>query len=949
MHILFFITSIIVWLPFFAQPLPQQIAEKRSIAIGVFLPMEGGKEEPQVSQLLQQQLVQKLNKDGFSASPTPLHAGQLSQLQNADLLIAGFYQRSKNGNLLVYGQIYDSKNGVMIDAYNEVSEFPELEDLNLPRDEMQQSDEEVSNSFSRKIALRVRLNPQIKEKSGNINRYVRANHLDEKKNLPVKKEDIKKSADEVFKLMEEIEVVSATKTKTTIREAPAAVYVITKEQIEERGYRTLVDALHDLPGFDFQHTYGIYPELFHQRGLVGENNRTNIYIDGIQNNNINENGVLAGSLRFPLANVERIEIVSGPASSLYGANAFNGIINIITKDGKGAAGNHVNVTHGYWENYSKNPGTAINFSARGFAGDDKDGIAYSVGGYYYNTVGANFGGISSMNTPGYNANDPYYYLQTQACGGACDITDAKGYWWSPTFNNSNEDTYNVTAKLSHNGFRFQTSNWQYLQGDGTFGNGNQQVDTLMRGLETGKTDSRNLARLYGVLLGVTGAEGLIGSRWDFKSNSLAVGYLHDFSKDFSLDSEASIRSSSIINSSRESYPNTPGLSAYYDSSQSTLAENYSRPDFAYTVEEKFQYAPSAKFSTIVGLVGKHFVAAKGYGSYERFTYNTYAAYIQQMIRPVDWVSLTLGYRYDETTTYGSAKTPRVSVVMTPIRNLTLKFLYSTGFREPSAKELFAQTPQRKRNPGLKPEILQAREVGIGYRFLRKYYASIQGYHNRITNLIMEVKTADATPIDGAAPTGGTWQQNQNLGQADIYGAEFESRAQILKSLQLSLNYTFLDGKYSKLPATLQTSPSTRGRLGDNSSDDLYMIIYEELTGDATTPSSGDIPNVSPHKVNFGITYYLTRDLSFYSALSYVDIRRTKATNPVKAVAGYNMVKVNIRWRNLFYKGLYVNFLMNNALNEQFFDPGIRSSSGGYYPTQHPLERRNVWLTLGYKF
>jgi len=62
-----------------------------------------------------------------------------------------------------------------------------------------------------------------------------------------------------------------------------------------------------------------------------------------------------------------------------------------------------------------------------------------------------------------------------------------------------------------------------------------------------------------------------------------------------------------------------------------------------------------------------------------------------------------------------------------------------------------------------------------------------------------------------------------------------------------------------------------------------------------------------------------------------------------------MVKINIRWEDFYKPGMYMQLTINNLTNEQFFDPGIRSATGGYYPTQHPLETRNIWFTLGYKF
>ena len=64
-----------------------------------------------------------------------------------------------------------------------------------------------------------------------------------------------------------LEVVTATRTRVKYRETPSAVYVVTARQIRERGYRTLADALHDVPGFDFQHTYGIFPDLVHQQSI----------------------------------------------------------------------------------------------------------------------------------------------------------------------------------------------------------------------------------------------------------------------------------------------------------------------------------------------------------------------------------------------------------------------------------------------------------------------------------------------------------------------------------------------------------------------------------------------------------------------------------------------------------------------------------------------------------
>ena len=92
-----------------------------------------------------------------------------------------------------------------------------------------------------------------------------------------------------------VKVITASRQEERITEAPATVMVITREQIRERGYEELEDVLRDLPGIDFVHVQGLFPTIWTQRGLYGdENKRTLVLIDGIVENNILEGNVLAG-------------------------------------------------------------------------------------------------------------------------------------------------------------------------------------------------------------------------------------------------------------------------------------------------------------------------------------------------------------------------------------------------------------------------------------------------------------------------------------------------------------------------------------------------------------------------------------------------------------------------------------------------------------------------------
>lgn len=150
-----------------------------------------------------------------------------------------------------------------------------------------------------------------------------------------------KSLDELLRLslqdLAAIEVVSAAKVPATAARVPATVRVITAEAIAENGYLTLEDALADLPGFQLRNILGFNAYTF-LRGVTSQNNAILLLVDGIQVNELNSGGFYAGG-HLNLANVERIEVVYGPASALYGTNALSGIVNVIRRDpGKGTGG-----------------------------------------------------------------------------------------------------------------------------------------------------------------------------------------------------------------------------------------------------------------------------------------------------------------------------------------------------------------------------------------------------------------------------------------------------------------------------------------------------------------------------------------------------------------------------------------------------------------------------------
>ena len=126
-----------------------------------------------------------------------------------------------------------------------------------------------------------------------------------------------------------VKVVTASRSARSIKELPSTVHIITREEILNNNYSTLIDALKDIPGIKVsQPGTGTHGEKYVMRGLWG-NNYAKILANGIPIQPSAVDGMPIGE-QINMKNIERIEVVYGPASALYGADALAGIINIIT-------------------------------------------------------------------------------------------------------------------------------------------------------------------------------------------------------------------------------------------------------------------------------------------------------------------------------------------------------------------------------------------------------------------------------------------------------------------------------------------------------------------------------------------------------------------------------------------------------------------------------------------
>jgi iron complex outermembrane receptor protein len=136
-------------------------------------------------------------------------------------------------------------------------------------------------------------------------------------------------------VMEEV-VVTATRDTEEIRKVPANVSVITAKDIEKSGATSIVEVLDKLESIQFRDYSGNSSQsVIDLRGFGGDNpfGKTLIMLDGRKMNRPDMSSI--NWLQIPLNNIERIEVVRGASSVLYGDAAIGGVINIITKKGEG--------------------------------------------------------------------------------------------------------------------------------------------------------------------------------------------------------------------------------------------------------------------------------------------------------------------------------------------------------------------------------------------------------------------------------------------------------------------------------------------------------------------------------------------------------------------------------------------------------------------------------------
>ncbi len=189
--------------------------------------------------------------------------------------------------------------------------------------------------------------------------------------------------DEAIVFQEIPSVYGVSKFEQKITEAPSFVTLITSDEIQKYGYRTLAEALQGVTGF-----FITYDRNYNHIGVRGFNppgdfnSRVLLLVDGHRlNDNLYDQAGLGTESVVDVDLIDRIEVIRGPSSSLYGTNAFFGVINVITKRGRDIRGGEISTEIASFDTYR----------VRGTYGDRfSNGIELLLSGSYYDSGGHDF-------------------------------------------------------------------------------------------------------------------------------------------------------------------------------------------------------------------------------------------------------------------------------------------------------------------------------------------------------------------------------------------------------------------------------------------------------------------------------------------------------------------------------------------------------------------------------
>jgi iron complex outermembrane receptor protein len=588
------------------------------------------------------------------------------------------------------------------------------------------------------------------------------------------------------------EVISASRIEEKISVAPASIHIITEDQIRTRGYLNLEEILEDIPEVEVQKKASVeYSNYITIRGIDGSE-KFIIMMDGMRINSPTGTP-LAIVYNYPVTDARQVEVILGPASALYGVDAFTGVINIITKKGKDLRGISLNGSIG---SYTTTHNTLV-------AGIGRDEISFLVSGSYYYSKEPFF--------PDLYPEEYSWYNEEYRNNGAMQVSP----WDSRTVTMPVEQyetptmSYAVHAKLNIHDLEVG-----YFR---NFESHSSSLATLPQfTVYSGDALYKFLVESFYTSYNYTSGNGkwrlltmLSHSRDEIDPKSLYMntytsyfkGYKYAFNRSLKLEEKIT----RII------------------SENSSLIAGISYEDFTALAKSgdlpfEFNKDLAADFQNIYYL-GTNISDREGNDltiqqDFYYLQYQNLGTYLQWRTNFREKLNITLGGRFDYNSRYKATINPRAGLVYTPFKELKIKLLYGKAYLSPSPYRQyqhygsfqpvtdsvsgevtglhsdFWRLPAEK----LESQRISTYELGFSYAFNSNLILGVNGFINDMDDILSSKSFAGGT-FKGVPVT--NIERPVNEGEAFSYGGT--TRIDFKKNwesiiLNTHLAYSYIDGE-----------------------------------------------------------------------------------------------------------------------------------------------------------
>ncbi len=636
-------------------------------------------------------------------------------------------------------------------------------------------------------------------------------------------------------------VVTASGFDQSIREAPASISVISRQDLEEKPFKDLADALRDVEGIDVRGSTGKTGNLsISIRGMPSE--YTLILIDGRRQNaagDVMPNGFGGANMGFmpPLSAIERIEVIRGPMSTLYGSEAMGGVVNIITRKVAKEWGGSMTMETNLPQDSDIGTLNKASLYVDGPLVDDLLGIAIRGSVSRRGTTDVTYGNGESISTRG----PAPVESRSHNVGAKLMLTPTK-----------NQD---IWLDVSQDRQWFNNDECQLGNVDGQCGRG-----------AAGYKDHLRFHR----------DEAAIGSttRFDFGTLDLSLTRNQTETIGRTIPTAARPEGSADIGLDRE----LKATNTIFDTKFVTpLGESH-----VLTVGGQYW-----RGKLVDGVVN------------EAFKQDTYALFAEDEWSLTDTLTATVGLRYDHHEAFGSHMSPRGYLVWTPDEQWTVKGGVSRGYKTPGLEQLHSGISGisgqgqsvNVGNPNLQPEVSTSTELGFNYDSLQGWSLGLTGFHNRIKDKITSGGQCDVNFIASCLGVPGTSTYSINRDSATTKGLEFNSSIYFNDDWSLRLNYTYTDTE-------LKNNGRADGPLGDTPEHMANATLRWEASERVSVWLQSEYRGSSARFSG------RTQDLTGDSKLEYESIGDLKSYTLFNLGGSYevsNNVRLNAAIYNLFDK------------------------------------------------